>query len=82
MKKLLFLLVALFFVGHIQAQAQQKFSYQAVIRNASNQLIGNQIVGLKVSILQGSPAGNSVFSELHAPITNSNGLISIEIGGV
>jgi uncharacterized protein (TIGR02145 family) len=63
------------------AQAPQKFSYQSVIRNASNQLIGNQVIGLKVSILQGSPTGNSVFSELHAPVTNSNGLITIEIGG-
>jgi hypothetical protein len=49
------------------AQAPQKFSYQAVIRNASNQLIGDQLVGLKVSILQGSAVGNAIFSELYAP---------------
>ncbi len=84
MKKTLHVLVTglLILIWNIAfAQAPQKFSYQAVIRNASNQLIGNQIVGLKVSILQGSTSGNTVFSELHAPITNSNGLISIEIGG-
>ncbi len=82
MKKIIFsIALTLHISALIFAQAPQKFSYQAVIRNASNQLIGNQIVGLKVSIIQGSPSGNSVFSELHAPLTNSNGLISIEIGG-
>jgi hypothetical protein len=81
MKKLLFIVIALFLAGYIQAQAPQKFSYQAVVRNASNQLIGNQFIGLRVSILQGSAVGNAIFSELHAPVTNSNGLITIEIGG-
>ncbi len=81
MKKLLFIVIAIILAGNIQAQAPQKFSYQAVIRNASNQLIGNQSIGLRVSILQGSSVGNAIFSELHAPITNNNGLISIEIGG-
>jgi hypothetical protein len=81
MKKLLFIVIAIILAGNIQAQAPQKFSYQAVIRNASNQLIENQSIGLRVSILQGSAIGNAIFSELHAPVTNSNGLISIEIGG-
>jgi uncharacterized protein (TIGR02145 family) len=81
MKKLLLIVIVLILAGNIQAQAPQKFSYQAVVRNTSNQLIGNQSIGLRVSILQGSAVGNAIFSELHAPITNSNGLITIEIGG-
>ena len=32
------------------AQAPEKMSYQAVIRNASNTLITNQAVGMRVSI--------------------------------
>jgi hypothetical protein len=76
------LLLYLLFISSLGfSQAPQKFSYQAVIRNVSNQLIGNQSIGLRVSILQGSAAGNPIFSELHAPVTNSNGLITIEIGG-
>lgn len=63
------------------AQAPQKFSYQAVIRNASNQLLANQLVGIKISLLQGSSSGTLVYSETHQPTTNSNGAISIEIGG-
>jgi hypothetical protein len=48
------------------SQVPQKFSYQAVIRNASNQLIGNQSIGLKISILQGRAIGNAIFRN-HVP---------------
>lgn len=69
------------FSSIVIAQAPQKFSYQAVIRNASNQLLANQLVGIKISLLQGSSSGTLVYSETHQPTTNSNGAISIEIGG-
>jgi len=62
------------------AQAPQKMSYQAVIRNASNTLVANQAVGMRVSILQGSPGGSSVYQETQSPVSNINGLVSIEIG--
>ena len=63
------------------AQAPQKFSYQTVIRNASNQLLVGQTVGIKISILQGSANGSAVYAETHAPQTNANGLATLEIGG-
>jgi uncharacterized protein (TIGR02145 family) len=63
------------------AQAPQKFSYQTVVRNASNQLLVGQTVGIKISILQGSANGSAVYSETHAPQTNANGLATLEIGG-
>jgi len=73
--------VTSFFIGlSVFAQAPQKFSYQAVIRNSSNQLIINQQVALRISILQGSESGNVVFSETHSPSTNTNGLITIQVG--
>jgi len=58
-------------------------SYQAVIRNSSNQLVTNQPVGMKISILKGEPAGTVVFVEIYNPnpVTNSNGLVTVEIGG-
>ncbi len=34
-----------------------------------------------MSILRGSDSGSSVYTEIHSTTTNSNGLISIEIGG-
>jgi uncharacterized protein (TIGR02145 family) len=65
----------------VSAQAPAKMSYQAVVRNASNALVVNTPVKMRVSILQGSATGTVVFSEQHNPITNVNGLVSIEIGG-
>ncbi|MCC6383714.1 MAG: DUF1566 domain-containing protein, partial [Bacteroidia bacterium] len=55
-------------------------SYQAVIRNASNNLVVNQSVGMQISILQGSASGTAVYVETQTPSSNANGLVSIEIG--
>jgi len=63
------------------AQAPQKMSYQAVIRDGSNALVQSQSVGMQISILQGSITGTAVYVETHSAVTNSNGLVSIEIGG-
>lgn len=62
------------------AQTPQKMSYQAVIRNASNTLVSNATVGMRISILQSSSSGTPVYVETQTPSTNSNGLVSIEIG--
>lgn len=62
------------------AQAPEKMSYQAVIRNASNNLTTNQAVGMQISILQTTATGTAVYVETQTPITNVNGLVSLEIG--
>ena len=62
------------------AQAPQKMSYQAVIRDNTNQLIANTAIGMQVSILQGSSSGTAVYVETHTPTTNQNGLTSVELG--
>ncbi len=63
------------------AQAPNKLSYQAVIRNSSNTLVTNSAVSMRNSILQTSPNGSAVYIETQTPTTNANGLASIEIGG-
>ena len=65
----------------IFAQAPQKMSYQAVIRNSSNALITSAPVGMQISVLQGSSTGTAVYVETQTPSTNANGLVSVEIGG-
>ena len=62
------------------AQAPNKMSYQAVIRNSNNSVVSNHAVGMRISILQGSNTGSSVYTETQSPTTNTNGLIAIEIG--
>jgi len=74
-------LIMMLISSSIFAQAPQKMSYQAVIRNSSNALVTNAQVGMQISILQGSATGPSVYTETQTPTTNANGLVSIEIGG-
>ncbi|PLW91737.1 MAG: hypothetical protein C0592_14345, partial [Marinilabiliales bacterium] len=76
---LTFVTIVLFSLS-IFAQSPEKISYQAVIRNASDQLVSNTNVGIQISILQGSSSGTPVFVERHFPTTNINGLVSLEIG--
>lgn len=78
-KRLIFVFL-LFFACILYAQVPEKLSYQAVIRNNSNVLVVNSPVGMQISILQSSVSGTVVYSETHAVITNSNGLVSLEIG--
>ena len=73
-------IIALLFCTLIFAQAPEKFSYQAVVRNASNAIITSAPVGVKVSILKTSAAGTVVYAETQTATTNANGLISIQIG--
>jgi hypothetical protein len=80
MRRIQHLVILLFISINLFAQAPQKMTYQAVIRNASNNLVVNVPVKMKISILQGSESGTAVFSELHNPTTNANGLATIEIG--
>lgn len=64
-------------------QAPDKMTYQAVIRNNYNHLVVNTPVGLRITILQGSISGVEVYKEIHnpSPMTNDNGLVTLEIGG-
>jgi Collagen triple helix repeat (20 copies) len=63
------------------AQAPQKMSFQAVIRNANNALISKTAIGIKISVLQNSASGATVYSERHSTTTNTNGLATLQIGG-
>jgi uncharacterized protein (TIGR02145 family) len=82
MKKLIFSIALLCFGVAVLAQSPNLMSYQAIIRNASNQLIVNAPIGVRVSILQGSATGTVVFRETYNPnpTTNSNGLLGLNVG--
>ena len=81
MKKIyLIIMILVLGVTSLFAQVPQKMTYQAVVRNASNQLVTNTNVGVRVSVLQGSINGASVYVETHSTNTNTNGLLTLEIG--
>ena len=81
MRKLFTILLAVFLTATVWAQSPNKMSYQAVIRNASNNLVTSTAVAMQISILQGSTGGSAVYVETQTPTTNFNGLVNIEIGG-
>lgn len=62
------------------AQVPDTMSYQAVVRDADDNLISSAPIGMQISILQGSPSGTAEYVETHTPTSNQNGLVSIEIG--
>ena len=77
MKKII-TFITFFLISSISiAQAPEKMSYQAVLRDSDNVLVVNQQVGMQISILQGDTA---VYVETQTPTTNNNGLVSLEIG--
>ena len=80
MRKLFTLLAAALLTISVWAQSPQNMSYHAVIRDATNHLVTTQ-VGMQISILQGTSNGTPVYVETKTPTPNSNGLVTIEIGG-
>ena len=80
MKRLYTLLLLVVLTINLQAQSPEKISYQAIIRNTDSQLLTNQEVGIRISILQGTADGTVVYEETQSQETNENGLVSLEIG--
>ena len=80
MKRVFALAAALLLAVMLWAQSPEKMSYQSVVRDASNALVASQTVGMQLSILQGTASGTAVYVETQTPTTNSNGLVSLQIG--
>jgi uncharacterized protein (TIGR02145 family) len=74
-------LASLLISSSLWAQSPQRLSYQAVVRNSSSALVTSTQVGMQVSILQGSLSGTVVYTETLTPTTNTNGLVTVDIGG-
>ncbi len=62
------------------AQSPDSFKYQAVIRDASQNVVANQAVGMQITIMQGSATGTVVYQETFALTSNAYGLVNLEIG--
>jgi len=79
-KQITLFMAVLLSVSIAVAQAPNKFSYQAVVRNASNAVVANTNVKMRISILQTSPSGTAVYVETQTATTNINGMVGIIIG--
>jgi len=65
--------------GEAFGQIPQAINYQAVARNASGNVIPNQLVALRLSVLDGS-AGPVLYSERDTATTNQFGLFTVRLG--
>ena len=76
------LLISTLFFGFIQAQVPpEAFNYSAVARDANSNPIANSTIGIQMSILMGSPTGNTVYQENHFVNTDDYGLFNLIVGG-
>lgn len=78
--KIIYACVFLLIAAAANAQTPQSMSYQAVVRNEANQLVQEGNVGVRISILQGTPTGTTMYQENHTATTNLNGLLTLEVG--
>ena len=81
MRKSIFTLINLCIATLVFAQTPQTFSYQAVVRDSSWQVLQNQSIGVKVAIIEDVASGTIVYEEEHTATTNDIGLINLAIGG-
>jgi uncharacterized protein (TIGR02145 family) len=79
-KSLLVSALLFLWAGISFGQSPDAFSYQAVVRNSSGDILPGQDVSFRIHILKGNMTGPSVLTEIHSSTTNTFGLVSLEIG--
>ncbi|MCX7550477.1 tail fiber domain-containing protein [Xanthomarina sp. F2636L] len=77
MKKLVFTLV--FLITGITF-AQQGIHYKALIKDGSGNILASAPVSIQFIIYEGAALTNNVYQESHAPTTDANGIVMVNIG--
>jgi len=75
----IFLLVPLV-VSTLMAQAPVQMNYQGVARDKDGNVMQDQMLSLRISILENGPNGQAVYTEQHTVVTNDYGLFTLNIG--
>jgi trimeric autotransporter adhesin len=81
MKKIFLTITAVAAALFTFAQAPNLLNYQGVARNATGNVIPNQSVSLRLSILNTTATGPVVYSETRTVVTNAFGLFNVQVGG-
>lgn len=80
MKKLFFFIVTLLLLITRLFSQPLFMNYQGIARDHSGEIIANQNIVLRISILERDTDGIPVFSEIHKVYTSQFGIFSIKIG--
>jgi hypothetical protein len=62
------------------AQVPQGISYQALALSPQGYPVGNTLIGVRLSILDSSITGSTIYTETHTTTTNDRGLYNLVIG--
>jgi hypothetical protein len=62
------------------AQAPQSVSYSAIVRDVKDNVVADETVGLKLSLLEGSETGKAVYVETQSAKTDANGRVKVNVG--
>jgi hypothetical protein len=81
MKKTLLLLFVCAIANIVSAQSPKMFNYQGVARAANGNPLANQALGIRLSVITGSPTGTVQYTETHTVTTNAYGLYNVAVGG-
>jgi hypothetical protein len=74
MKKIALACLLLFCITTV---AQQGINYKAVIKDGSGAIVANQVIDVQFTLLDGT---DNVYEEMHAPTTDANGIVILNIG--
>jgi hypothetical protein len=81
MKTKLLLSVLLSFVFYLlSSQVPQGFNYQAIARNADNDVMANKVLQVRITLQTTITGGTKIWEETHPVTTNDFGLMSFVIG--
>ena len=78
--KFIMIMIFIFSISVSYTQVPDEVNYQMTVRDANDQLVVNQNVGIQISIHQNSANGTVVYKETHHTTTSSYGLANIKIG--
>lgn len=80
MKRFFFFLMTLHLAVQLYGQVPNGMFYQVVLRDSTNKPLDSVEVLLRLSVLEDTITGNSIFTEVFTVTTNETGLIQLEIG--
>lgn len=60
--------------------ASAQLTFESIIRNSSGQIVPNQILSLRFNIKLNSINGTTIYSEIHHPLSDSQGTVSVIVG--
>ena len=73
------MIMLLLLAGQLIAQPEAT-KFQAILRNADQEILASQPISLKMTVLSDSPDGPVVYVETHTITTNQFGLINLNLG--